>query len=341
MEPNELLQEIRDDVKAKWDMTVVSAEPIRRGLLNEKWKLVTDKGDWFVKSYHPERYGKNGPGIWREIEQALRLQSVFRGAGGLAPDIVSVDGSHIQTLPSGRKYIVMEFCAGDVVEAGKVNDRQMRSLGETAALMHSAWNGRAAAGGQNNDGTAHAALSPPEQPLWRISKQQMQETWQDRWEKARHGSSETVRYALRLQKDVMETLDEREFANGTPGWTHLDLWVDNLLFHRDSLSAIVDFDRVRYAFPLLDLGRAVLSCTLHDGTFRRDEAAAFAEGYRKRRELPKGELLRAVRYTWCIESQWWLRPAFDTMSPNPRRFASEMIWTAEQWDRLETLLGDL
>lgn len=107
------------------------------------------------------------------------------------------------------------------------------------------------------------------------------------------------------------------------------------------MAAVVDFDRVRYSYPILDLGRAVLSGALSEGVFRKDAAAAFAEGYRLVRKLPRGGLLRAIRYNWCIESFWWMRPGFETFSPAPARFAREMIWTASQWSELEDKLGDI
>lgn len=160
------------------------------------------------------------------------------------------------------------------------------------------------------------------------------------WDAARD-SSERVRNALQLQKAIVDSLGDDDFKPLTAGWAHLDLWADNLLFEGDALAAIVDFDRARYSFPALDLGRAVLSGTLSGRGFRKDAVVAFTEGYRSVRQLPSGSILRAIKYVWCIESLWWIQPSFESSSAVPVRFAEEMIHTAERWEQLDALLGDI
>lgn len=104
-------------------------------------------------------------------------------------------------------------------------------------------------------------------------------------------------------------------------------------------AAIVDFDRVRYAYPRMDLGRAILSCAVCQGEFQEELIAAFAEGYRRNRHLPKGSLLQAVRHIWCVESFWWLHAGMEENDPVTDRFVNEMLWTAQQWEELEYILG--
>ncbi|KWX80876.1 hypothetical protein AMQ83_35280 [Paenibacillus riograndensis] len=52
-------------------------------------------------------------------------------------------------------------------------------------------------------------------------------------------------------------------------------------------------------------------------------------------------LIRAIKYVWCIESPWWIKPSFESSSAVPVRFAEEMIHTAERWEQLDALLGDI
>ncbi|MBY9078786.1 phosphotransferase [Paenibacillus sp. HN-1] len=146
---------------------------------------------------------------------------------------------------------------------------------------------------------------------------------------------------MQLQKTIIDSLGDDDFTPLTAGWAHLDLWADNLLFEGDALAAIVDFDRARYSFPALDLGRAVLSGTLSERGFRKDAVVAFIEGYRNVRSLPPGSLFRAIKYVWCIESFWWIQPSLESSSVVPVRFAKEMIYTAERWEQLDALLGDI
>lgn len=143
----------------------------------------------------------------------------------------------------------------------------------------------------------------------------------------------------KYQREIIESFHDEDVQWAKPGWTHLDLWVDNLLFHEDELSGIVDFDRVRYSFPAIDIGRAILSCTLSEGRIHQDTAAAFADGYRSIVHIPRGRIADAVRYCWWVESFWWLRPTLEDFSPNPARFAEEMIWVSHQWGEIDRMLG--
>lgn len=296
--------------------------------------LNTNHGPLFVKSYHPERYQPYVPAIWDEIGQALRLQMKFYYSGGPCPGLYAngVD-DWLFEAPGGRKFVVMEHRPGRIVSAGRVREAQMYSLGLAASGMHNAWNAE--------DGSTNGSTPPSSgKPVWTLDKNEMLETWNRIWEEA-GSSAPSTRSALLLQREIIDRVDPDEYQHAAPGWTHLDLWVDNLLFASDELTAIVDFDRVRYSYPILDIGRAILSCTLDAGRIRRDAASAFAEGYRKNRALPKGSLLTAVHYCWLVESFWWLRPGMEAYSTAPQRFAEEMLWTASGWDALAGELGDI
>jgi homoserine kinase type II len=331
-----LLDQIKHSLQHKFDMRVDSATPIAKGHLNAKWKIDTNKGAWFVKSYNLNRYRKYEPQIWLEIEVALKMNALLHSMGGACPALLSIrDGAYIQTTAEGQRYVVMGLCEGRTLEPGAVHADQMRSLGAAAALMHQVWNDSSnLAHGEGSGSTIRVAL-------WPISRQEMEKTWEQRWSCAAEKESQSVRSALLLQREVISRLDDSCLADGAPGWTHLDLWVDNLLFHDNELAAIVDFDRVRYAYPRMDLGRAILSCAVRHGEFQEEIIAAFAEGYRSNRQLPKGSLLQAVRHIWCVESFWWLHAGMEKNDPVTDRFVNEMLWTAKQWDGLEGLLGEL
>lgn len=326
-----VLEEIIAAIRARYGARVEEAVPVRRGYLNEKWIVRTNRGTWFAKSYSMQRYQHQLDTVWQEIETALGLQMKYFDSGGVCPRVYgNEDGGWLHEAADGRKFVLMACCAGDNVTAGQVSERQMHALGAAAAGMHRVWNG--------GDGPAAVATAPDAVPLWHADADDVREQWRQRWDDCK---DDAIRESLLLQKDVLDRFDPAAMAACPPGWTHLDLWTENLLFVPGSLTAIVDFDRVRWSYPRLDLGRAVLSCTLWDGEFRTDAAAAFAEGYRTVQPLPKGALLQAVQHSWLIESCWWIRPAAASWSTAPRRFRQEMLWTAATWDRLEAQLGGI
>jgi len=331
-----VMDEIVAAIRTRYGVRVEEAVPVRRGYLNEKWIVRTNQGAWFAKCYSLQRYQHQMDTIWQEIETALRLQMTYFDVGGACPRVYENEhGGLLHETADGRKFVLMTCCAGGNMPAGQVSERQMYTLGVAAAGMHRVWNG--------GDGLAAVAAAPGASPLWSADVNDIREQWQKRWDECKTTSAD-IREALLLQKDVFDRFAPAGMATMAacpPGWTHLDLWTENLLFEPGRLSAIVDFDRVRWSYPRLDLGRAVLSCTLRDGEFRRETIAAFAEGYRTVQPLPANALLHAVQHSWLIESCWWIRPAAASWSTAPRRFRDEMLWTAAMWDRLETLLGGI
>jgi len=328
----QLIEEIADWLKRHFSAKMLSAERVMRGLMNEKWIVETDKGRLFAKSYHPGRYKMHSPEFRCEIENALQLQLLFYQSGGPCPEPLTLEGRCLHILPCGRYMTVMTCCPGTMAPAGKIGEYRMNALGRAAAAMHAVWDSATVLG--------TGAAVPKEGPRWRLSREEMERTWEESWDAA-SDSSERVRNALQLQKKIIDSLGEHDFSQMAPGWTHLDLWADNLLFQGDALAAIVDFDRVRYSFPALDLGRAVLSGALDEQGFRKEAMVAFIEGYCSVRPLPPGTILRAIKYVWYVESFWWIRPSFESFSVTPARFAEEMIRTAECWEQLDALLGDI
>ncbi|MFF2017725.1 phosphotransferase [Paenibacillus sp. NPDC058177] len=329
---DQLIGEIDDWLKKYLSTEILSAGRVRRGLMNEKWIIETCKGWLFVKSYHPGRFKIHDPEFRGKIENALQLQLLFYQSGGLCPEPLMLEGRCMHILPCGRYITVMTRCPGTMVPAGIIGERKMYSLGRAAADMHAFWDSAATLGFE--------VAVPPEEPIWRLSREEIERTWEVSWDAARN-SSDRVRNAMQLQKAILDSLGDEDFAPLTAGWAHLDLWADNLLFEGDALAAIVDFDRARYSFPEMDLGRAILSGTLSGRGFHKDAVIAFAEGYRKVRPLPPGSLLRAIKYVWCIESFWWIQPSLESSSVVPVRFAEEMIYTAEHWEQLDALLGGI
>ena len=74
----------------------------------------------------------------------------------------------------------------------------------------------------------------------------------------------------------------------------------------------------------MDIGRAVISCTLHDGGLNKSLVASFLAGYRNELDIPVGNIVRAIQMLWYMESTWWIHANMDQHSVPPSRFANEM-----------------
>lgn len=122
-------------------------------------------------------------------------------------------------------------------------------------------------------------------------------------------------------------------------WAHRDLWVDNILFIEDRLSAILDFDRFAFDYPELDIARAIMSGALNGNVFNSNSARAFLEGYKTKRSLKKGTFVRSLYLLWYLESVWWTVPTINQDRYQEVQFQNEMTWLAKHLSDLTSMFG--
>lgn len=312
-------------LEQSFGFAVKSSKQINRGWLNRKWIVKTDNGDLFVKQYHPQRYERYKEKAYDEISTALSYQSLLHVKGVPCPFVFSLEGNHLLRTPTGENIAVMQFHDGNLIKPGTATPLQMYHLGKAVGEMHAVL-------AKFPDGNG--------KPCWIPSQTELLESWMKQWEKAEAKGAPDILSALELQHSIIQRLEMELFEACEQGWAHSDLWVDNLLFHSDKLSAIIDFDRLRYIYPELDVARAILSCALSDGSINREAVSGFLNGYRESDSFPSSKLVRAMKLIWCLEAKWWITSDMDQHSFNPARFAEEMIWVANNWAQLENIFAD-
>ncbi|MDF2668095.1 MAG: hypothetical protein K0R67_401 [Paenibacillus sp.] len=183
----------------------------------------------------------------------------------------------------------MSLCEGNVIPPGSANENQAYTLDIAIGKMHQIIN-------SNN--------SNPYPLHWDIrNKEEMLERWYKRWIHANNMKCEKTIGALEVQRKIIDETDLNVFSNCERGWGHWDLFVDNLLFTHDSLSAILDFDRMHFVYPEFDISRPILSCTLDNASIHLDRVAAFVKGYREYQPLTIEKLVRSVRLIWWKEAE--------------------------------------
>lgn len=315
--------EIFDSITAMFRINVICYSPIELGYMNLKWNMVTDAGDFFVKQYNKIRYPES---LYDGLEIALTKQDSLYKAGIPSPKLFSNGGKYVLSTPSGEHFVLMESCEGNMVKAGTANEQQMYHLGQVTGRMHLLLN-------DNITG---------DQPLhWNIRKKEwMNENWNRRWREAHSLQCDITLSALEVQRKIIEETDLDIFSECEPGWGHWDLFVDNILFNPDSVSAILDFDRMHYVYPEFDISRSILSCALHNDSIQLRQVAAFIAGYREYRELSIEKLIRSIKLTWWKEAEWvWVGKERDTQPL--RRFRIENRWVGENWDKLHDIFGGM
>ncbi|KMQ10538.1 phosphotransferase [Bacillus cereus] len=320
-----IFQELKVECETLFEFKIRNAIPIHRGWLNLKWKLETDAGDFVLKQYNQERYKMYNSDL---LIQALQQQQRLHNNGVSCPKVLIYKNNVMHISKSDERFIVLEHKEGSLVSPGKVNQKEIHSLGQTIGYMHNLLNDGSLIKGEN------PKFVPP-------TKEARLKHWEDKRREVEKLGKEHILPYIKLQQEATQLVSVDQFHNSKCGWVHRDLWVDNFLFHNDKVSAILDFDRMDYDYVELDIGRVVISCALSDGVLNKSLVASFLEGYRNEVDFPVGNIVRAIQILWYMESTWWIHANMDQHSVPPSRFADEMNWIAENYGALHNILADL
>lgn len=319
-----ILEDLLAAVCRTYGLKIHEAVPIRRGWLNLKWKIVTDSGTFLLKQYNKKRFRLYKT---EELTFAFSQQQRLHEQGLPCPHVLSHQGSVLLESEKGELFIVMEFSQGKLIPPGKSNVQQIYDLGRATGNMHRVL----------NDGTLGVKSSTQFIPP---SRETRLAHWKTVWEETGQAGKVQLLPGIEAQLKATEEMEMECLHRLQPGWAHRDLWVDNLLFEDHRLTAILDFDRLKYDYPQLDAARAVISCALDD-QLDVTLAAAFMEGYREEHAACEGYLTHSLHLLWYMESTWWIHKDMDEHSIPPARFSKEMNWLAEHHKQIAELLGNI
>ena len=328
-----MVEHIRNDLEKSYGIMPHSIETVVGGYLNRKWKISTDRGTFLVKQYSAKRFDERDIEV---IESRLQRQILLREMGVCCPSLLQCGGRVIRRLDDETAYMVMEFCEGSTESAEAATIAQMRNLGEACAVMHSAFS---------------QLREPLPGDLPTFGGYTLDALWENYNRRAKectivmadamNTADMEYRKALFAMEPILKQIEVGFFDRCNKGLAHEDFQAGNILFSGEEVSAIVDFDRNCYSFPLHDVGRALMSFALEGGALNTEKARAFAEGYARRLPLTAADIANALRLTWCIETPWWIQPGFfGECDAIPRRFREEMLWLTEHWFALDAILVD-
>lgn len=317
-----IFNDIVKEIRKIYGLITYEAEPNHFGYANLKWKINTDSGLFFVKQYNSRRYSKE---LLKDVEIALGLQDRLNNAGIPCPKILSNDGKYIHRTPSGERFMITSYCDGYMVNPGEVNMNQMYHLGQVTGKLHK-W---------------LTLNAPRTYPLhWTPeTKEEMLKDWKQDWHDAQLSGSKKYISALEVRRKITEGIDLELFQSCEEGWVHWDLFVDNILFYTNQVSAILDFDRMHYIYPEFDISRAILSGAIINNKINLESTKAFVNGYRESHPLSLSKLVRSIKLTWWKESSWI--NVHSEESRTLRRFVEELIWVGNNWLYLEEIFNEI
>jgi Ser/Thr protein kinase RdoA (MazF antagonist) len=274
---------------------------LAHGLMNPNWRVDTQTGSFAVKRIVDVPLDK--------ARRNLATPGALAAAGlpTCAP-LTAAGGGNVVEASFNRGYCVFPWVEGVHVEGWRLAPNQVRRLGELVGRMHQALARAAAVLGW--------PPVPPETRT-RVSAPSTATAEADRF----LGVIDTLDAPRSFDLSAARTLEERkalleqhaaarpahERPSGPLGWTHGDLQYRNLLWRRDRVAAVLDWDRVAVR-PLAEevVRTAQVQFATKDGRLDLERVAAFTAGYRGVVDLAD-EALRdaAVRLWWKRMTDFW------------------------------------
>ncbi|MCG1020790.1 phosphotransferase enzyme family protein [Sutcliffiella horikoshii] len=303
---------------------IIDITPINRGYLNLKWKVTTQKGTYLIKQFNKERLKKYDPD---DLLYALKQQKRLNDLDFPCPNIYFDMETPLWQSDGGELFMVMEFCPGETKPYGNLNREEMYHFGKSTGRMHAMLNEDAAGKKMS------AEFIPP-------SLEQRTAHWLKVEEMANSKGKKDLLPLIKKQRLLTEQMDLNKLGLADTGWAHRDLFLDNILFHEGRVSAILDFDRLRYDYPKLDVARAVISSALSNNYFNVELVSSYMGGYKEEITCNDSFLIEGLRLLWYMESTWWIDAEMDKHVGPPIRFLEEMKWLQENYFELEAILID-
>lgn len=316
---------IKHDIEKRYRMSISNTTPVKGGWLNKKWCADIENGKILIKQFSYQRYSYDKMYRIAAIEEALKRHITVHNNGVKCPRIYTANDKIIQILPDNIWYMVMDFSDGHMESPDTITEIQMNSLGEECGKMHHFF---------SNIQTENEMFDYDDCP------NQLMLELQSRRADAQSSKNEAFINAVSKHQAIIESIDDHFFDNIPKGITHSDFTFDNILFDDSRVTAILDFDRCRYAYMWQDIGRAILSFAYNDGKISRGLVLAFISGYQKYLPLTIFDIIKAIKLAWCIEVGWWIHESVFNGQENVKvlRFAEEINWVTDNWFELQKIL---
>lgn len=265
---------------------------IAAGTVNSSFALDLDGARHFLRIY--EEQGEAGA----RSEAALLLHLAERGVATPAP-LRARDGALVRVL-AGKPAVLFPWVDGTMLCQRSVTEEAAAAVGEALARVHRVGAPASAALGAGRFG--------PSDLLARCARV---DASSDR-EAAAEGD------ALRA---LLASSNAGRRADLPTGLVHGDLFRDNVLWHRGSIAALLDFESAHLGPFAYDIAVTILSWAFDDD-FVPAVARAVVDGYRRERELSDAE-----------RDGLWAEAVFGAVRFTITRITDNAIRVGKRWQR--------
>ncbi len=251
---------ISSHISAEYGFFVSRIAPLKKGVINENFRVSTDRGECLFKIYNLKRPEEIG----FEVEA---LQELARHDFPSPRLLVNLKGE-ILGVYEDKPCLAYEFIEGEPVEAWNTNIIQ-----QVGALM----------------GRMHAVLKD-------FSNRARAFTWDHNEipRLVRDEGYKMVEAGFPEARQLLVTLEERledvKLPAGLPtGFTHQDIKPENVLVKKGRVTGIVDFDNSYYGAFMHDMTTSIIWSCYKNERLDQSLMESFLQGYETERPLTAAE----------------------------------------------------
>ncbi len=260
--------ELSDLVKTLPVGKINNVSHLNEGFQNTIYLIDASKGLFCLRIYNKNKKSH----ISYEVAVLDRIE------GLKAPRPIKVNGNYI--IRFNDKYAILyEYLPGKHLK--RISEKQLIQVGEFLAEFHKKvrdfqW-----------DGYRYEWYNIPD---WKIKKY------------AAYSKKKKLKY-IEFLPEIIRDLKKNRLDKRLPrGPIHVDLSVNNALFHEGELSGVLDFDNSYIGPFVLDLGKSIMFfATTKKGRFDVKKSRVLYNAYIRKRPLTKlehKELFKAIKYAF-------------------------------------------
>jgi homoserine kinase type II len=112
---NSIFVEIKETIEKMFSIKVINYVGINKGLLNFKWKVITNKGPFFIKQYNEERFPTSNE---KQLKTGLSIQKSLSEKEIRCPHILSFNGDVMLRTKKNIRFVLTELCNGSLIKVG-------------------------------------------------------------------------------------------------------------------------------------------------------------------------------------------------------------------------------
>lgn len=307
-----MISEIAYDLAWAYNMTCTSIFPAKgNGDVNRYYAETSDGKKLIVTEYASRRYDGD---TLDEIEEALKRQSELEKSGFPCPYIFPTkNGTFIRRI-NNDAYMTATLGSGTNENSETISSLQLKSLGRTCAVMHKTFSGQAIGEPPSNDKILNR-LHDCCESLAR---------------------NDTSKQSVAV-KHIVNSITSDFFEKFNVGIVHNDFTADNILFDKNGVKSVTNFERNRCGFTLYDVGKAIISFTFENNGFNKEKIQSFGEGYSEVVRLDVSDIADALRITWCIDRAFSVFNDGHDKEQN-KKYHDSLSWLEVHWHELDKKL---